>query len=339
MRGRILYLIAMVVLMSACRKEICYTHDDHSEGVRVEFAATWELVWERDYGCSWQNCWNQAWGCNYEDFCPCVPAGLRVLTYHESGKTAEHNIEPTGRKLTLGEEGEYRFLLYNNDTEYIVYDGLYSLEDAVATTRTRTRDGFKSPNEEERIMNQPDMLFGRHVESYYVERKIGTEKIELEMRPLVYTYHVRIVFSYGYQHVLRANGVMAGMAEKVYLYDGHTGPESASILFECEQGETGLSANVMTFGVPGYPGDHYVKGDEDGDFMIRLEVLMTNEQVKTFDIDISSQMKNQPRGGVIEIKDLEITDEEAKKPEIGGGGFGVGVDGWGNTIEIELPMT
>lgn len=339
MRGRIFYLIVLVVLMSSCRKELCYNHDDHSPGVRVEFATTWELVWERDYGCGWQNCWNQEWGCDYGDLCPCVPAGLRVVTYHESGKNNEHNIEPTGRKVVLGEEGEYRFLLYNNNTEYIVYDGLSSSEDATATTRTRSRDNFKSPNEGERIMNQPDMLFGRHVESFYVERKVGTEKIELEMRPLVYTYLVRMEFSQGYEYVFKANGVMAGMAEKVYLYDGHTGPESASIIFECKQGENCLSANVMTFGVPDYPGDHYVKGDEDGDYMIRLEVLMTNEKVKIFDIDISSQMKNQPRGGVIEIKGLEITDEEAKKPEIGGGGFGVGVDGWGDSVDIDLPLT
>lgn len=340
MRGRIFYLIVLVVLMSSCRKELCYNHDDHSPGVRVEFATTWELVWERDYGCGWQNCWNQEWESMYEDLLPGVPEGIRIFAYHESGIQKEYNIEPEGRKVVLGDEGEYSFLLYNNDTEYLVYKDLTSSKDATATTRTTSRAEFRSPNDDERIMNQPDMLFGRYVESYNVERKLETETLVLEMRPLVYSYYVRMKFGSGFDYVSKARGVMAGMAEKVYLHDGHTGSESASIMFNCDKTETCLSSKVMTFGIPDYPGDHYSKGNEDGDYMIRLEVLMTNGAYKIFDIDISDQIKVQPRGGVILIDGLEITDEEGKKPDIdeGDGGFGVGVGDWNEPIVIPLPL-
>ena len=43
----------------------------------------------------------------------------------------------------------------------------------------------------------------------------------------------------------------------------------------------------------------------------------------------------QPEGGVIVVKDIEITDEEG---QAGGSGFDVTVDGWGEFEDIELPL-
>lgn len=338
MSGRLMCACILIMSLCACRKELCYTHDDHSPGVRINLMTDWELEWERDYGRGWRNCWDQSWDFAYEDLCPDVPEGIRLIAYHEAGGYKEFNIEPYGRKVVLGEEGEYRFLMYNNDTEYVVYSDLSSSEDATATTRTTSRAEFRSPVEGERVMNQPDMLFGRYVENCEVERKIETETIALDMRPLVYSYYVRLGFVSGYEYVSMARGVFAGMAEKVYLYDGHTGPESASIMFSCEKAETYLYAKVMTFGIPDYPGDHYSKGDEEGKYIIRLEVLMINGAYKAFDIDVSDQMNNQPRGGVILVDGLEITEDEGRIPDVGEGGFGVGVGDWENPIEIPLPL-
>ena len=330
---RLVCVCVIILSLCGCRKELCYTHDEHSIGVRIDLRASWELEWERDYGCGWCDCWDSGWDCGYDDLRPGIPEGIRLIAYHETGNSKDFNIGPSGKTVALGYEGEYSFLLYNNDTEYIVYDDLSSSKDASATTRTSSRTEFRSPNEGERVMNQPDMLFGRYVENIMIEKKMETEVVHLEMRPLVYTYFVYLAFSEGYEYVNNVRGVMAGMAEKVYLYDGHTGPESASIMFNCDKNKTSLSAEVMTFGVPNYPGDHYSKGGEEGEYMIRLEVLMTNSAYKTFDVDISDQIKNQPRGGVIKIEGLRITKEDLAS---GSGGFDIGVDEWDDPVEIPL---
>ena len=94
-----------------------------------------------------------------------------------------------------------------------------------------------------------------------------------------------------------------------------------------------MAARVMTFGVPNYPGDHYSKVGEEGEYMIRLEVLMTNGLYKRFDVDVSDQIMNQPRGGVVRIEGLRITKEDFAS---GSGGFDIGVDEWGDPIEIPL---
>lgn len=334
----IVSLLSVLLLSSCTHKDLCLDHYEHAPSLAVKVEAAWERCWERDYGCGWERCWNDSWGCGYEDLRPGIPEGIRLIAYHESGHKKEFNLESDGKTVVLDNEGEYTFLLYNNDTEYIIYEDLSSSKDATATTRNTARGEFRSPNENERVMNQPDMLFGRHIEGWHAEKKVGAEPMKVEMKPLVYTYFVRFAFSSGFEYVSKAQGVMAGMAETVYLYDGHTGPESASIMFYCDASDGCLSSKVMTFGVPDHPGDHYSKVEDDDEYMIRLEVMMINGNVKTFDIDISDQMKDQPRGGVIEVKDLMITDEEGQKPVVGGGGFGVGVDEWGENVEVPLPL-
>ena len=62
---------------------------------------------------------------------------------------------------------------------------------------------------------------------------------------------------------------------------------------------------------------------------------MLNGKFKTFEFDVTDQVTEQPRGGVIVVKDIEISDEEGTE---GSGSFDVTVDGWGEYIDVELPL-
>ena len=67
-------------------------------------------------------------------------------------------------------------------------------------------------------------------------------------------------------------------AESVYLNDGHTGPESATVMFDCTLRDYGPEATVKSFGIPDYPGDHY--GDDtrttEHTYHLNLEVRLHN---------------------------------------------------------------
>lgn len=39
-----------VVILSGCRKDLCYNHDEHAITVKVDAVPTWEQEWERPYG-------------------------------------------------------------------------------------------------------------------------------------------------------------------------------------------------------------------------------------------------------------------------------------------------
>lgn len=188
-------------------------------------------------------------------------------------------------------------------------------------------------------MNQPDMLYGAYIGSYEALPTQETVGLPVRLQPLTYTYLVRYEFQQGFQYVALARGALAGMAESVYLNDGHTGPEAATVMFDCTLRDYGPEATVKSFGIPDYPGDHYGDGTRTTkrSYHLNLEVRLHNGAMKTFEFDVTDQVKAQPRGGVIIVSDgLVITDEEGAAGF--DSGFDIDVEGWGDYIDIPLPL-
>ena len=332
-----LVLAGLAILSAGCRKDLCYDHDEHAYSVKVDVAATWEREWERDHGMDWKNAWEGKGWHNwmpYDNLRPGVPTGIRTVVYDPDGsKRDERNLASEGGRLAMT-EGGHSLLFYNNDTEYIVFSDLTSSATATATTRTRTRAGFSELHEDERTVGQPDMLYGSYTGEY--EAKPGYEAVSLpvELRPLVYTYLVRCEFSHGAQYVALARGALAGMAEHVYLQDGHTGSGAATVFFDAPVCDWGAWAQVRSFGVPDWPGDGYTRAARN--YTLQLEVRLKNgKYLPPFVVDITEQVEAQPRGGVIVVTGLEVSDEDG---ESGGSGFDVDVDDWGDRHEYELPV-
>ena len=212
---------ATLLLLGGCRKDLCYDHPDHAFSVQVNLTATWEQEWERSYQTDWQSVWNPAWPQRYDDLRPDVPTGIRARIY--TGGTAENegNLSPEGGRLYMN-EGTHDLLFYNNDTEYIVFNDIAALASASATTRSLTRGAFEALHAGERTVNQPDMLYGAYIGSYEALPTQETVGLPVRLQPLTYTYLVRYEFQQGFQYVALARGALAGMAESVYLNDGHT---------------------------------------------------------------------------------------------------------------------
>lgn len=336
----LLYVMAAATLLSGCRKELCYDHDEHAFSVKVDVTATWEQEWERSYDTDWKSVWADrgydTWVA-YDDLRPGIPAGIRAVVYGADGNREYQNLTEEDNRLYMN-EGMYSILFYNNDTQYIIFNDLPSSATASATTRTRTRAGFSltEAHAGERTVSQPDMLYGSYMENYEAKPTIGNEEIPVTLHPLTYTYLIRYEFKSGLQYVALARGALAGMAESVYLQDGHTGSETATILFDddvCWLTDFGVEARVQSFGIPDYPGDGYGRAAKN--YSLNLEVVLNNGNKKEFTFDITDQVAAQPRGGVIVVSGIEISDEEG---QAGGSGFDATVDGWGEYEDIELPM-
>lgn len=105
------------------------------------------------------------------------------------------------------------------------------------------------------------MLYGEWIERY--EAKPTEEPVTLpgaKLQPLVYTYLIRYEFAQGLEHVALARGALSGMAESVYLQDGRTSGETATILFEGELKEFGVEVRVASFGAPATRRAHTCSG-------------------------------------------------------------------------------
>ena len=331
-----LSIALLCVLLTGCRKDLCYDHDEHSIAVKVHIDAAWEQEWERTEEIDWEALWCDEWSYAYDELRPEVAEGIRAIVYETEGSTYNlHNLSPEGGRLPMG-EGTHPLLFYNNDTEYIVFNDLPSSATATASTRTRTRAGFAELHAGERTITPPDMLYGAYIDAYEAQLALETDTVPLTLRPLTYTYLVRYEFKAGQKYVALARGALAGMAESVYLSDGHTGDEAATVMFDATLTDWGAEAQVQSFGVPNYPGDHYTRADGTAaHYALNLEVRLNNGKMLNYEFDVTGQVEGQPRGGVITVSGIEVSDEDGQG---GSGAFDVEVDGWGDYIDIPLPL-
>lgn len=331
--GKLSIILFAALAFCGCRKDLCYNHDEHALTVKIKAVTTWETEWERKYDFDWKNNWNSAWGLTYDDLRPVAAEGIRAIAYGDDGYYNEANLPTEGGLLPV-RVGENSVLMYNNDTEYILFDELSASALATATTRGVSRASLPELHSNERTRNQPDQLYGSYIESIVGERTLEPIEKNVVMRPLSYTYYIHYEFTSGLKYVALARGALAGMAEKVYLNDGHTGGETATVVFDCVLNDYGAEARMKSFGVPNYPGDHYTRADGNpAYYTLNLEVMLKNGIMKSFNFDVTEQVNAQPRGGVITVSGVEISDEDGLE---GSGGFVPEVDDWGPWEDVPL---
>lgn len=336
---RYLFLVVLMLAVgiTACEhKNLCIHHSEHAHRYHVNIIADYRYDWEECMGgINWQEEWPEHY-IPYDDLRPDDPSGLRVVNYNKEGDYNIHNIKAEGGVIMLY-EGLNDLLFYNNDTEYIIFSRTGNGITTRATTRTRTRAtylGSEYANEGEPTMSAPDMLYANFFENYLAEKVIEPADIEVTLQPLVFTYKVRYEFKSGLKYVAMARGALSGMAKEVLLNTGETSEEPATILYDCDVTDYGVRALVNSFGAPAFPHPNYPTRAENK-HALNLEVVLRNGKMVTFDFDVTDQVKSQPHGGVIVVRDIEIDEEVAVE---GSGAFDVEVDDWGPYEDVELPL-
>lgn len=329
-------VMALMAVVTSCRDELCYGHYP-TAGVSFE----WEQEWERDYGMNHRNTWDaQYHGFGYDELRPGTPEWVNIIKFGSDGSRSETFLEPKGGDIILDEDQGQSLLLYNGDTQYIVLSDVVYPPNARASATGRSRSSLTYvtdlyPNA--RTTSAPDALYAAYVENIPGVKKHEKVGVPVNMKPLVYTYHIRYEFEYGVQHIALARGALGGMAESVYLLDGHTSDESSIILYDCALTNYGCEAQVSSFGVPGFSDDYYGKGASkatDQTYTLNLEVRLTNGKDVEFNFDISDQIARQPRGGVIKVSGIRIEDYQ----NTGGTGFNPTIEGWGKKEDIILSI-
>ncbi len=332
----------MASTLASCRQELCY---DHYPVLDLNFE--WEREWERDYGQHHESGWDsEYYGYEYGDLRPDEPEWINMISYYADGSQHESYVSPDGKSFIV-DAGESRsVLLYNGDTECLVVSDVASLDNAraEATSRSRGRSSLTAIYEKHagaRTTNPPDMLYAAYIENLPGLQNHDRTTLSPKMQPLVYTYVIDYQFDEGIENVVIARGAIGGMAESVYLRTGVTSEKSSIVLFDCSLKSTGCHASVRSFGVPGFPDIYYGRNESSAaerNVTLNLEVMLKSGKVVEFDFDVSDQLKDQPRGGVIKVGGIKIEDQPSSS---GGGnaGFVVEVYDWDEYDEIiDLPV-
>lgn len=332
--------IVVASLYSCDHKELNFDNPGSARYV-TDVSITYHRDWEEPYDnlTDWSAQWTTL-GLDfpYDSLRPPVPEGIRVTSYNSAGVRTDKNIAPYGEEIYLS-PGVNSILFYNNDTEFIVFKDLDSFGQASATTRSRNRSTYKSNpcyteaagSRSEVTVSPPDELFGHYIAAYTQQSVTQPQCLSVAMRPLVFTYVVRHLFTHGLEYVALARGALAGMAGSVYLSNGHTSTDAVTVLYDCKINEWGVEAIVKSFGIPDFPNPDYSRTDQS--FALNLEVRLNNGKILNFNFDITDQMIIQPHGGVITVDCIEISDDQGAS---GGSAFNVSVDGWGEFKDVPI---
>lgn len=329
----------MLVTFVSCRQELCY---DHYPAIDLSFS--WEQEWERDYGMSQYANWDAALHhYEYDELRPNVPEWVKMVRYYDDDHVIERFFSPDGAIFEVDNSENCSYLFYNGDTEYIILSDVASLSDVRASATTRTRAGASLQEMKEiygnsRTTNSPDVIYSAYLENVPGIKIHEVKPLQVKMQPLVYTYLITFEFEHGIEYVALARGALGGMAEGVYLRTGVTTDDTSIILFDCDIHSDACRCQVRSFGIPGFPDSYFGRKapDSSSPFTLNLEVRMTNGKTKEFNFDITNQIKNQPRGGIIRVKGLRIEDDEGAMSS-SSAGFDVDVSGWNDIEEIDLP--
>lgn len=335
--------LAGSLVLAACEhKDLCFDHYDHASRSQTRIEASYNRIWEmgKDGTVPWHDRWPESFGIGYDALIPGMPEGLCVNAYSDGGAAEVSHIPAAGGVADMF-AGANSLLFYNDDTEYIIFDDLSVSVSAKATTRARSRASYvgnpfyHSPNSgyKERTVTPPDPLFGHYMPYYYQQLMPVPPVLDVTLQPLVFTYLVRYEFEHGAEYVGIARGALAGMAESVFLHDGHTGPERATILYDCTVEPWGMQAVVNSFGIPDYPNSVYPRAKAS--YALNLEVKLKNGKTLNFNFDVSDQVESQPHGGVITVGGISISDEEGSQS---GSGFDVSVEDWGEYDDIIIKL-
>lgn len=329
-------LCASSIALTSCRKELCENHFR-----TASIALSWEREWERDYGMAHAANWDESLhGFGYDRMRPEMPEWVTHITYSAGINPRETYMSVEGGDVAVDGLENSSFLLYNNDTEYIILSDMASLNEARATTSSRSRTSLEymsTVHPTARSTNPPDVLYAAYIDKVPDIALHEAKHMPVKMQPLVYTYVIRYEFEYGQEYVALARGALGGMAESVYLKNGVTSPESSIVLFDCDITSYGCEAHVRTFGVPAFPDEYYGRSERsraNDPYTLNLEVRLKNGKIYEFNYDIADQIARQPRGGIIRVSGMKIESDQALIDS----GFDIDVDDWGEHEDVDLPV-
>lgn len=337
--GQYRYLIYLLVftVFGGCRKELVY---DHSKEVDLHLKLTYSFDWHLPWDENWNDNWPANWIVDWDKMLPKVPGGVRLHVFDSDAGTplSNHNLNQDGGKVAIN-GGQYDMLLYNNDTEGIVFENMHAVHEAVATTRATTRSASYSKKYPDEITaTPPDILFAAYLPETELKKPKDGEtvykEISVKLVPRTWTYLIRYEFTSGKEYVSEARGYLSGMAGSVSLKDGYSEADKIiTLLLDCHTSDYGMESIGRSFGLPGSD----LQTTDPGVNKLVLEMKLLSGKIKMAEFDVTEQVRRQPRGGVIVVKGIVVTPEEGQKP--GGSGFDGDVNDWEENEDVEVPIT
>lgn len=249
--------LLLASIITGCQRKPLYLAQRGNVSIATaEFDLQLEMLWGLDWQTQWQYPWDEA---TYGPLGYTEPNGTHVITYLLSEELqrckwyTDRHIGAKGGRIQLGTDNTYDMLLYNDDTEWILFPDREehrsnpSSEFATFNVTTRTNPRIQYTRSYLGY-NEPDQLFNVLIDDKYISddpddyimeyNEDGSVsyvcKMDTELQPSTYIYLYQVILKNnrndkGDAIVTNYTGITAnGLAAGVDLFTGqtHTTPVS-----------------------------------------------------------------------------------------------------------------
>ena len=291
-----------------------------------------DLLWGEDWKTDWQYDWDSS-DTTYGTLGYSTPEIFKGTIYNldaNTGKRYSNFFKLFGlneNPATLPSGGKYDMLLYNTDTENIIFQASDDFEKYTAST-TITPFGFDSLGVAYKHLDEPDELLGALVTGVDLSKpSTDSMEIDVELNPYSIIYLIQVVIlnndDVNDLHVTGARDIsVSGLSQGVDLFTRKTFDKTILITTEdikplqnhanvrLEDGTVVenadiLAARMLTWGLPGInpmePTKYGSKAAVVNQNFIGIEVTLRNGRPYTVSYEITEQLRNKPAGGVLTV--------------------------------------
>ena len=291
-----------------------------------------DLLWGENWKTDWQYDWDSS-DTTYGTLGYSTPEIIKGTIYNldaNTGKRYNSFFKLFGLKdnsATLPAGGKYDMLLYNTDTENIIFQASDDFEKYTAST-TITPFGFDSLGVPYKHLDEPDELLGALVTGVDLSKpSTDSMEIDVELNPYSIIYLIQVVILNNdddqEMQAIGASGItITGLSQGVDLFTRKTFDKTILITTEdikplqnhanvrLEDGTVVenadiLAARMLTWGLPGINPMEPVKDGSKAAVVnqnfIGIEVTLRNGRPYTVSYEITEQLRNKPAGGVLTV--------------------------------------
>ena len=291
-----------------------------------------DLLWGENWKTEWQYDWDSS-DTTYGTLGYSTPEIIKGTIYNldaNTGKRYNSFFKLFGLKdnsATLPAGGKYDMLLYNTDTENIIFQASDDFEKYTAST-TITPFGFDSMGVAYKHLDEPDELLGALVTGVDLSKpSTDSMEIDVELNPYSIIYLIQVVILNNdddqEMQAIGASGItITGLSQGVDLFTRKTFDKTILITTEdikplqnhanvrLEDGTVVenadiLAARMLTWGLPGInpmePTKYGSKAAVVNQNFIGIEVTLHNGRPYTVSYEITEQLRNKPAGGVLTV--------------------------------------
>lgn len=291
-----------------------------------------DLLWGENWKTEWQYDWDSS-DTTYGTLGYSTPEIFKGTIYNldaNTGKRYSNFFKLFGlneNPATLPSGGKYDILLYNTDTENIIFQASDDFEKYTAST-TITPFGFDSLGVPYKHLDEPDELLGALVTGVDLSKpSTDSMAIDVELNPYSIIYLIQVVILNNdddqEMQAIGASGItITGLSQGVDLFTRKTFDKTILITTEdikplqnhanvrLEDGTVVenadiLAARMLTWGLPGInpmaPTKNGSKAAVGNQNFIGIDFTLRNGRPYTVSYEITEQLRNKPAGGVLTV--------------------------------------